>query len=154
MTPGSNPYKISASFLENTNGVKSQTRQDLYFSAFARADKRVRFGYNATDSGEGSGYPGGAFFQNITSRNLRFILDGSGSMSACVAWSGEHGNTRRRFYDPERGYFRTTRICSFTRMEALQHEMIDIINNLPDYTKSWPCIIQHKWISKQQSLGR
>ena len=131
----SNPYKISASFLENTNGVKSQTKQDLYFSAFARADKRVRFGYNATDSGEGSGYPGGAFFQNITSRNLRFILDGSGSMSACVAWSGEHGNTRRRFYDPERGYFRTTRICSFTRMEALQHEMIDIINNLPDYTK-------------------
>ena len=56
-------------------------------------------------------------------------------MSACVAWSGEYGNTRRRFYDPERGYFRTTRICSFTRMEALQHEMIDIINNLPDYTK-------------------
>ena len=29
---------------------------------------------------------------------------GSGSMSACVAWSGEYGNTRRRFYDPERGY--------------------------------------------------
>ena len=128
-------YQISASFLENTNGVKSQAKQKLYFSAFARADKRVRFGYNATDSGEGSGYPGGAFFQNITSSNLRFILDGSGSMSACVAWSGEYGNTRRRFYDPQRGYFRTTRICSFTRMEALQHEMIDIISNLPDYTK-------------------
>ena len=128
-------YQISSSFLENTNGVKSQAKQSLYFSAFARADKRVRFGYNATDSGEGSGYPGGAFFQNITSSNLRFILDGSGSMSACVAWSGEYGNTRRRFYDPERGYFRTSRICSFTRMEALQHEMIDIISNLPDYTK-------------------
>ena len=128
-------YQISASFLENTNGVKTQARQDLYFSAFARADKRVRFGYNATDSGEGNGYSGGAFFQNITSRNLRFILDGSGSMSACVAWSGEYGNTRRRFYDPDRGYFRTNKICSFTRMEALQHEMIDIISNLPDYTK-------------------
>ena len=128
-------YQISASFLENTNGVKTQARQDIYFSAFARADKRVRFGYNATDSGEGNGYPGGAFFQNITSRNLRFILDGSGSMSACVAWSGEYGNTRRRFYDPNRGYYRTNKICSFTRMEALQHEMIDIISNLPDYTK-------------------
>ena len=128
-------YQISASFLENNNGVKTQARQDLYFSAFARADKRVRFGYNATDSGEGNGYPGGAFFQNITSSNLRFILDGSGSMSACVAWSGEYGNTRRRFYDPGRGYFRTNKICSFTRMEALQHEMIDIISNLPDYTK-------------------
>ena len=129
------PYQISASFLESTNGVKSQTKQDLYFSAFARADKRVRFGYGATDSGEGNGYAGGAFFQNITSSNLRFILDGSGSMSACVAWSGEYGNTRRRFYDPARGYYRTYEICSFTRMEALQHEMIDIISNLPDYTK-------------------
>ncbi len=131
----SDAYQISASYLENTNGVKSQARQDLYFSAFARADKRVRFGYNATDSGKGNGYPGGAFFQNITSNHLRFILDGSGSMSACVAWSGEYGNRRRRFYDPDRGYFRTYKICSFTRMEALQHEMIDIISNLPDYTK-------------------
>ena len=128
-------YQISASYLESSNGVKTQARQNLYFSAFARADKRVRFGYNSTDSGEGNGYPGGAFFQNITSSNLRFVLDGSGSMSACVAWSGEYGNTRRRFYDPDRGYFRTYKICSFTRMEALQHEMIDIINNLPDYTK-------------------
>jgi hypothetical protein len=128
-------YQISASYLENTSGVKSQTKQNLYFAAFARADKRVRFGYNATDSGEGQGYSGGAFFQNITSSNLRFILDGSGSMSACVAWSGEYGNTRRRFYSPEQGYFRTYQICSFTRMEALQHEMIDIIQNLPDYTK-------------------
>jgi hypothetical protein len=130
-----NSYQISASYLENSNGVKSQAKQDLYFSAFARADKRVRFGFNATDSGEGNGYPGGAFFQNITSSNLRFVLDGSGSMSACVAWSGEYGNIRRRFYDPQRGYYRTYEICSFTRMEALQHEMIDIINNLPDYTK-------------------
>ena len=128
-------HQISASYLEDTNGIKTKAKQDLYFSAFARADKRVRFGYNATDGGEGNGYPGGAFFQNITSKNLRFILDGSGSMSACVAWSGEYGNTYRRFYDPDRGYFRTNKICSFTRMEALQHEMIDIINNLPDYTK-------------------
>ena len=134
-TKTDDPYQISASYLENTSGVKSQTKQNLYFAAFARADKRVRFGYNATDSGEGQGYSGGAFFQNITSSNLRFILDGSGSMSACVAWSGEYGDTRRRFYSPEQGYFRTYQICSFTRMEALQHEMIDIIQNLPDYTK-------------------
>lgn len=129
------PYQISASFLEITNEAKSQSKQDLFFAAFARADKRVRFGFNATDSGEGQGYSGGAFFQNITSKNLRFVLDGSGSMSACVAWSGEYGNTRRRFYDPQQGYFRTYKICSFTRMEALQHEMIDIINNLSDTTK-------------------
>ena len=129
------PYQISASFLEDTNAAKSQTKQDLYFAAFARADKRVRFGFNATDGNQGNGYSGGAFFQNITSNNVRFILDGSGSMSACVAWSGEYGNTRRRFYDPQKGYYRTYRICSFTRMEALQNEMINIVNNLPDYTK-------------------
>lgn len=127
--------KISASYLETSSGVKTQTRQNLYFAAFARADKRVRFGYNSAESAEGQGYPGGAFFQNITSENLRFILDGSGSMSACVAWSGEYGNTRRRFYDPQKGYFRTSQICSYTRMEALQNEMIDIIQNLPDATK-------------------
>jgi len=129
------PYQISASYLEKTSDVKSQTKQDLYFAAFARADKRVRFGFNDTNGNQGDGYSGGAFFQNITSRNVRFILDGSGSMSACVAWSGEYGNTRRRFYDPDKGYFRTYRICSFTRMEALQHEMVDIIQNLPDATK-------------------
>ncbi len=129
------PYQISASYLERTSDVKSQTKQDLHFAAFARADKRVRYGFNDTNGNQGEGYGGGAFFQNITSRNVRFILDGSGSMSACVAWSGEYGNTRRRFYDPERGYIRTSRICSFTRMEALQHEMIDIIQNLPDATK-------------------
>ena len=129
------PYQISASYLEKTSDVKSQTKQDLYFAAFARADKRVRYGFNATNGNQGDGYSGGAFFQNITSRNVRFILDGSGSMSACVAWSGEYGNTRRRFYDPDEGYFRTYRICSFTRMEALQHEMVDIIQNLPDATK-------------------
>ena len=129
------PYQISASYLEKTSDVKSQTKQSLHFAAFARADKRVRYGFNDTNGNQGEGYSGGAFFQNITSRNVRFILDGSGSMSACVAWSGEYGNTRRRFYDSEKGYYRTYKICSFTRMEALQHEMIDIIQNLPDATK-------------------
>jgi len=129
------PYQISASYLEKTSDVKSQTKQSLHFAAFARADKRVRYGFNDTNGNEGEGYSGGAFFQNITSRNVRFILDGSGSMSARVAWSGEYGNSRRRFYDPTRGWIRTSRLCSFTRMEALQHEMIDIIQNLPDSTK-------------------
>ena len=134
-TKTDDPYQISASYLEKTSDVKSQTKHDLYFAAFARADKRVRYGFNDTNGNQGDGYSGGAFFQNITSRNVRFILDGSGSMSACVAWSGEVGNKRRRFFEAGRGYFRTYRICSFTRMEALQHEMVDIIQNLPDATK-------------------
>jgi len=61
-TKNDDPYQISASFLEDTNEAKSQTKQDLYFAAFARADKRVRFGFNATDGNEGNGYSGGAFF--------------------------------------------------------------------------------------------
>ena len=65
-------------------------------------------------------HPAGAFFQNITSKNVRFIVDGSGSMSACVMWA-EGYDRRRTFYDPGQGYFTTSRICSFTRMEALQH---------------------------------
>ena len=130
------PYQITASYLEKTSDFKSQTKQDLHFAAFARADKRVRYGYNNTNGNIGEGYSGGAFFQNIVSENVRFILDGSGSMSACVAWSGETGNTYRRFWDPEAGGWRKTRkICSHTRMEALQHEMIDIVENLPDATK-------------------
>ncbi len=95
----------------------------------------MHYGFNDTNGNQGDGYSGGAFFQNITSRNVRFILDGSGSMSACVAWSGEYGNRRRRFYEPGRGYPKTYKICSFTRMEALQHEMVDIIQTLPDTTK-------------------
>jgi len=129
------PYQISASYLEKTSDVKSQTKQDLYFAAFARADKRVRYGFNETNGNQGDGYSGGAFFQNITSRNVRFILDGSGSMSACIAWSGEKGNSKRLFWDPEKGWINTKRICSFTRMEALQNEMVNIIQNLPDATK-------------------
>ncbi|WP_255475927.1 VWA domain-containing protein [Synechococcus sp. BIOS-E4-1] len=129
------PYQISASYLEKTSDVKSSTKKDLHFAAFARADKRVRYGFNDTNGNQGDGYSGGAFFQNITSRNVRFILDGSGSMSACVAWSGEYSNSWRLFYDPNKGWFYTREICSFTRMEALQHEMIDIIKNLPDATK-------------------
>ena len=80
---------------------------------------------------------GAVFFQNITSNNVRFILDGSGSMSACVAWITVRMMEIRDAASTthKRGYFRTYRICSFTRMEALQNEMINIINNLPDYTK-------------------
>ena len=113
-------------------GDKQVTYQPLYFTAFARADKRVdNFGE------EDQGAPlSGAFFQDINSDNVRFIIDGSGSMSACVMWGDGYKSNWRTFYDPNRGRYRDTRrICALTRMEALISEMTMILNQLPNNTK-------------------
>ena len=108
-------------------GGKHLTYQPLYFTAFARADKRVD-----TFGGEGQGGPQtGAYFQNITSSNVRFVIDGSGSMSACVMWGDGYGSWRT-FYDPNQGGYRDTRrICALTRMEALISEMTMILISCP-----------------------
>ena len=120
---------ILASFLEKKNDTKSLTKQGLYFAAFARADKQIQTG------DEGSSILSGAFFQNVTSKKVRFVLDGSGSMSACVLWGDGYGSYRT-FYSPERGrYIQTRRNCSFTRMESLQGELTVLLDNLSDDTK-------------------
>ena len=123
---------ITESFINKLGvGDRQVTYQPLYFTAFARADKRVdNFGE------EGQGGPlNGAFFQNITSSNVRFVIDGSGSMSACVMWGDGYGSWRT-FYDPYQGRYRDTRqICALTRMEALISEMTMILKQLPNNTK-------------------
>lgn len=124
----------------------------LYFTAFARADKQW---FQTADSDTNSGNYGlwsinpnqeegadgsdtaiqaGSFFPPITSKNVRFVVDGSGSMSACVMWA-EGYDRRRTFYDPGQGYFTTSRICALTRMEALIAELTAILELLPDDTK-------------------
>ena len=129
---GQDEDKITESFINRLGvGDRQVTYQPLYFTAFARADKRVdNFG------GEGQGGPlNGAFFQNITSNNVRFVIDGSGSMSACVMWGDGYGSWRT-FYDPNQGRYRDTRrICALTRMEALISEMTMILDRLPNNTK-------------------
>ena len=129
---GQDEDTITESFINKLGvGDRQVTYQPLYFTAFARADKRVdNFG------GEGQGGPlNGAFFQNITSSNVRFVIDGSGSMSACVMWGDGYGSWRT-FYDPNRGRYRDTRrICALTRMEALISEMTMILEQLPNNTK-------------------
>ena len=131
-TNGQEEDQITESFINKLGvGGKQVTYQPLYFTAFARADKRVdNFG------GEGQGGPlNGAFFQNITSSNVRFVIDGSGSMSACVMWGDGYGSWRT-FYDPNQGGYRDTRrICALTRMEALISEMTMILDQLPNNTK-------------------
>ena len=127
-TAGDN--NITASFLEKRNNSKTITKQNLYFTSFARADKRLE---NFGEDGE-SGPLNGAFFQNITSSNVRFVIDGSGSMSACVMWGDGYGSWRT-FYDPNKKRYRDTRkICALTRMEALISEMTMILEQLPDDT--------------------
>ncbi len=129
---GQEEDSITQSFINKLGvGDKQLTSQPLYFTAFARADKRIdNFG------GEGQGGPlSGAFFQNITSNNVRFVIDGSGSMSACVMWGDGYGPWRT-FYNPNRGRYQDTRqICALTRMEALISEMTMILEQLPNNTK-------------------
>jgi hypothetical protein len=124
--------KITQSFIYKLGvGDRSITYQPLYFTAFARADKRIN---NLGEEGQG-GPLSGAFFQNITSNNVRFVIDGSGSMSACVMWGDGYGSWRT-FYDPKEGRYRDTRrICALTRMGALISEMTMILEQLPDNTK-------------------
>ena len=128
---GQDEDNITESFINRLGvGDRQLTYQPLYFTAFARADKRVdNFGE------EGQGGPlNGAFFQNITSSNVRFVIDGSGSMSACVMWGDGYGSWRT-FYDPNKKRYRDTRkICALTRMESLISEMTMLLKQLPDDT--------------------
>ena len=129
--PTSQPFPITASYLQKTKNGVDITKQNVYFTAFARADKRL----NNTEEDLEGGILSGAFFQNITSSNVRFVIDGSGSMSACVMWGDGYG-IRRTFYDPKKNRYKdTNRICALTRMEALISEMTMLIGALPNNTK-------------------
>lgn len=138
-----NKVCIENSFVEVHSASRSLSRQPLHLTAYARADKRL-----ANDNGS-AGVLGGDWFRNITSSRLRFLVDGSGSMSACMSWSFDangniaQGNSQRIFYTPtgdpmRRGrnsYVSTRAICSETRMERLQKELTLILENLPADTK-------------------
>ena len=130
-TEGQSEDNITESFINRLGvGDRQVTYQPLYFTAFARADKRVdNFGE------EDPGRPlNGAFFQNITSSNVRFVIDGSGSMSACVMWGDGYGSWRT-FYDPKNKKYRDTRKnCAAIRMQSLISEMTMPLEQLPKNT--------------------
>jgi hypothetical protein len=130
--PTSDQDEIKSSFLRTVgSGGQAMTTLPTYFAAFARADKRIN-----GEGGEGDGgVLSGAFFKDITSKRLRFVVDGSGSMSACVMW-GEGYGSRRVYYNPgQNRYFETSRNCAFTRMEAMQDELTRILTELSGDTK-------------------
>ena len=116
------------SYLEIKNGLRSVSRHDLHFAMYSRASK-----IEDTSSNEQGALLNGAFFRNISSDRVRFLLDGSGSMSACILWGSGRGQ-RRTYWNGNR-YISTRKICALTRMESLQNELVMIINGLPDNTK-------------------
>ena len=126
--PTNNSDNIKTSFLKVEAINKEITTYPFYFVAYARADKRInsdkKFG-NVMD---------GLYFQNITDSNIRFLVDGSGSMSACILWGSGYG-AKKWFWNPwKKKYFGSKKTCALTRMESLQNELISLLTDLPDET--------------------
>lgn len=120
----------------------SNNSQPLMLTAYARADKRLM------TPGDSTASLGSEWFRDVNSQNVRFLVDGSGSMSACMAWSFgkngalEMGDTNQVFHTPEgdplyRGnsYETSKAICNETRMERLQRELSELIQQLPKDTR-------------------
>lgn len=118
------------------------SRQDLLLTAYARADKRLM-----TPDQDGETLSS-EWFRDVNSKKVRFLVDGSGSMSACMSWSFdengalETGNTSRIFHTPEgdplyegNSYESSKAICNETRMERLQRELAELIQQLPADTQ-------------------
>ena len=124
------------SFTEILSASRSLSNQPLLMTAFARADKNIAAGQKKQESVSSN------WFRNVSSKRVRFLVDGSGSMGACMVWSKDaegrkvRGNTYRDYYSPENGqYFRTKNICLETRMERLQNQLNFVIDGLPDDAK-------------------
>ena len=116
---------ITSSYLQVKNNGRTITTQPLYLAAFARADKRLD-GY-----GDDNGLQNITIFKDITSKHVRFVLDGSGSMSACILWGNTRTGVDQKYYDPNQGgYFVTDWHCHITRMETLQQELRTMISDL------------------------
>ncbi len=122
------------SYLESLDAANKRiTRYPLYLAAFARADKRSgNYGENSVDDGENS-VINGTYFRNVSSQKVRFLVDGSGSMSACILWGSTSGE-RRTYWDGKR-YISSKRNCALTRMESLQSELTSLLTALPKSTK-------------------
>ena len=117
---------IKTSFLKVETVNREITTHPLYFVAYARADKRI-----GAEQKRGE-VLNGLFFRNVNSKNMRFLVDGSGSMSACILWGSGYGSLK--FYWNGYRYTTNSRTCSLTRMESLQHELISLLSELSDDT--------------------
>ncbi len=130
--------------VENTqiSVAGTNAQQDMLLTAYTRADKRLM----TTDRETGT--LGSEWFRDVNSQRVRFLVDGSGSMSACMAWSKDEngslelGDTSRIFHTPQgdplykgNSYQSSKAICNETRMERLQRELSELIQRLPNDTR-------------------
>ncbi|MFM1899432.1 MAG: hypothetical protein RLZZ216_8 [Cyanobacteriota bacterium] len=134
---------LHQSFLQYAGGRRDST-VSLDFTAYARADKVARNDsyYNVLNGDPGttaspailSGCTGNACsFYGIPINNdsLQIIVDGSGSMSACITWGSTNNASSRTYFDGS-SYMSTRRNCLVTRMESLQNELRNLLMSLPD----------------------
>ncbi len=144
---------IAHSFLQPP-GNRRDLRVDLNFTAYARADKinRSFSDFTQTDESACDNENGCSFFGiPVNSSKVQLIVDGSGSMSSCIAWANSYGEKERTYYDGTR-YKRTRQTCLMTRMKSLQNELTALIEYLSSSTKlslqafSSPGYLNHrKW---------
>ena len=125
--PTTEQDNIQTSFLKIETVNKEITTHPFYFVAYSRADKRLEKG---PEEGE---VLDGLFFRNVSSKRMRFLVDGSGSMSACILWGSGFGNWK--IFWNGRHYFWSRRSCALTRMESLQHELNSLLQELPNDTQ-------------------
>ena len=116
------------SYLEALSAARTITRYPLYLAAFARADKRIE--HYGDDS---NGVLNGAYFRNVKSKRIRFLVDGSGSMSACILWGSTYGDWK--IYWSGSYYFWSRQNCALTRMESMQTELTSLLTALSPDTK-------------------
>ncbi|MFM8524266.1 MAG: PilW family protein [Cyanobacteriota bacterium] len=65
---------------------------------------------------------------------IHFLVDGSDSMSACTTWGRESdvNPDARPYWDPlTNSWTTTTRLCLRTRMQTLQQQLKQVLQNLP-----------------------
>ena len=117
------------SYLAIENNGRTTTTQPLYLAAYARADKRLG------QYGSDEGLQNITIFKNIDSNHIRFVLDGSGSMSACIIWDDETSSNGSRKFWGGNGYIWTNQVCALTRMETLIDELYALVSALPENTQ-------------------
>ena len=137
-----NQVCVDSTTINVSGSSESGSQEALTLTAYARADKRL------VTSDESASTLGGDWFRDVNSKHVRFLVDGSGSMSACMAWSYkangelEMGDTSRIFHTPKddplydnSSYESSRAICHETRMERLQSELTELLLQLPGDTK-------------------
>ena len=92
---------IEFSFLQPP-GSRRDLKVNLNFTAYARADKinRIENNIDFSETGlSGCSKEGDCNFYGIpvTSDKVQLVVDGSGSMSTCIAWGSTYGDQRRIF---------------------------------------------------------